>query len=82
MANYLSNVVQSVFGDHRVLFATYVNDTGAGTACDTGMNAIDYVAITPKTGGEYTPHYSLSGGKFTITTGGAGTSYLVAVYGR
>ena len=82
MANYMSMIVQSAFGDKKVTFAQLINDDGAVGAISTGYDQIDFVAISPTTASTYTPRYSVSAGALTIATAASGTSFKVMIIGR
>ena len=83
MSNYITNVVQANFGTKRVQIGLIVmDDSNTGSNIDTGMNNIDYVAVSPKTAGAYMPHVSFTTGSIAIITAASGSSYYAMIIGR
>jgi hypothetical protein len=85
MANYLSNVVRSCFGDKAIIVGTLVvDDAYTGAAAVTGLNVIDFVTGYGNVAGQYGEKFTKAANSATIAvnTGASGSSFTVFIIGH
>ena len=83
MAGSVGSVVNTVWGDQRVVMGIMDGADGASEAIDTGLESIASISVTPKScatnGGV---EFTISGGSITPVTCDSGDTYHLIAIGK
>lgn len=83
MAFSIAQIDQTVIGDKRVVVLSCVAD-GASEAVETGLSAVDWANVTPKsmsTAGD-NPKFSFSGSTVVASNITSGDEFYLTCYGH
>ena len=82
MAFSIAQIDQTVIGDKRVVVLSCVAD-GASEAVETGLSAVDWANVTPKSmSSSNLGKYSFSGSTVVVSNIASGDEFYLTCYGH